>query len=36
MASLLRKATSLMGGKKDEEGNEGDDAGEGQDAGSGG
>jgi len=36
MASLLKKATSLMGGKKEEEGKEGDDAGEGQDAGAGG
>lgn len=36
MASLLKKATSLMGGKKEEEDKEGDDAGEGQDAGAGG
>ena len=36
MSSLLKKATSLIGGKKEEEGKEGDDAGDGQDAGAGG
>ena len=33
MSSLLKKATNLIGGKKEEEGKEGDDAGDGQDAG---